>query len=138
MLLVSYLRLLLLLNSWLCLLVLLLLQLLLLPVIRVGWLLLDRNWWLRLHGILLSSSLVELILSLLLLSSWNLLCVNLLRGSLSLVTRQALMSLIVLPLLVLVLLLLQLRSRVLGHLHLDLFNLIGEGWLHGQRADGSA
>ena len=134
MLLVSYLRLLLLLNCWLCLLVLLLL----LPVIRVGWLLLDRNWWLSLYGILLTSYLVELILSLLLLSSWNLLCVNLLRGSLSLVTRQALMSLIVLPLLVLVLLLLQLRSRVLGHLHLDFFNLIGEGWLHGQRADGSA
>jgi hypothetical protein len=79
--------------------------------------------------------LVELILLLLLLSE-DLLGLHLLRRPWSLIASRVLSSLIVLPLLVLVLLLLVLLLcfGVLGHLHLDLFNLIGEGWLHGQRA----
>ena len=83
------------------------------------------------------SYLVELILLLLLLSE-NLLGLDLLRWPWSLISSRVLASLIVLSLLVLVLLLLLLllRFSVLGHLHLDLFNLIGEGWLHGERADG--
>jgi hypothetical protein len=79
--------------------------------------------------------LVELILLLLLLSE-DLLGLDLLRWPWSLISSGVLASLIVLPLLVLVLLLLLLLLgfSILGHLYLDLFNLIGEGWLHGQRA----